>query len=192
MERDIRLQGHLIDDFILSRVLDVIGSLGASHEIRSLTIGHFRHDPSTAVIRIVAPNLQVLTEVLRRVSELGAVPIEPVPARLEPAPADGVLPEHFHATSNLPTEVLVNDQWLPVAGEEMDLAVVAAADRGSVRAVPMAECGLVTGCGGAEGCGSSRRPAMPIRGLASWPARCRRRTEGCCSGGHPAPGQGRR
>lgn len=139
MERDIRLQGHLIDDFILSRVLDAIDSIGASHEIRFLNIGHFRHDPSSAVIRIVAPSFEVLTQVLRRVIELGAVPIEPVPARLESAPADGVLPDHFHATSNLPTKILVNDQWLPVAGEEMDLAVVVAGDRHSARAVPMAE-----------------------------------------------------
>ncbi|HEY7745062.1 MAG TPA: TIGR00300 family protein, partial [Desulfuromonadales bacterium] len=95
MERDIRLQGHLIDDFILSRVLDAIGRLGADHEIRSLSIGHFRQDPSTAVIRIVAPDSEVLTEVLRRVSEWGAVPIEPISARLEPAPADGVLPDNF-------------------------------------------------------------------------------------------------
>jgi lysine-ketoglutarate reductase/saccharopine dehydrogenase-like protein (TIGR00300 family) len=139
MERDIRLQGHLIDDFILSRVLDAIGRLGADHEIRSLSIGHFRQDPSTAVIRIVAPDPEVMMQVLRRVIELGAVPIEPVPARLESAPADGVLPDYFYATTNLPAAVLVDDQWLPVAGEEMDLAVVVAADRRSVRAVPMAD-----------------------------------------------------
>ena len=74
-----------------------------------------------------------------RVVELGAEPLEVLPARLAQAPADGVLPEHFHATSNLPTEVLVNDAWLSVTGEEMDLAVVVAADRRSARAVPMAE-----------------------------------------------------
>jgi lysine-ketoglutarate reductase/saccharopine dehydrogenase-like protein (TIGR00300 family) len=49
------------------------------------------------------------------------------------------LPDHFHATSNLPTQVLVNDRWLPVAGEEMDLALVVAADRRSVRAMPLAD-----------------------------------------------------
>lgn len=139
MERDIRLHGHLIDDFILSRVLDAIGSLGADHEIRSLTIGQTRSDPSTAVVRIAVPDRQVLAQVLHRLVELGAEPLEPVPARLEPAPAAGVLPDHFYATSNLPTAVLVNDVWLPVAGEEMDLAVVVAADRRSARAVPMAE-----------------------------------------------------
>lgn len=139
MERDIRLQGHLIDDFILSRVLDAIDSLGARHEIRSLDIGPTRKDPSLAVIRIDAPNRQVLTQVLRRVTELGAESIEEVSACLEAAPADGVLPDHFYATSNLPTKLLVDEQWLPVAGEEMDLAIVVAADRRSARSVPMAE-----------------------------------------------------
>jgi len=139
MELDIRLKGHLLDDFILSRVLAAIGSLGGSHEVISLTLGQRQGDPSEAVIRITAPDRPVLTQVLRRVVELGAEPLEVLPARLAQAPADGVLPEHFHATSNLPTEVLVNDVWLPVAGEEMDLAVVVAADRRSARAVPMAE-----------------------------------------------------
>jgi lysine-ketoglutarate reductase/saccharopine dehydrogenase-like protein (TIGR00300 family) len=139
MERDIRLQGHLIDDFILSRVLAAIDSQGAGHEIRSLSIGRTRAEPSAAVIRISAPDSRMLAQVLRRVTDLGGEPIEPVPARLEPAPADGVLPDHFYATSNLPTKVLLNEAWLPVAGEEMDLAIVVAADRRSARAVPMGE-----------------------------------------------------
>lgn len=139
MDRDIRLQGHLIDDFILSRALDAIDGLGGRHEILSLSIGRTRNDPSLAVIRIAAPNGQTLAQILRRVTELGAETIEPVPAGLEAAPADGALPDRFYATSNLPTKILVDGKWLPVAGEEMDLAVVVASDRLSAHSVPMAQ-----------------------------------------------------
>lgn len=139
MDLDIRLQGHLVDDFILSQALDTIDSLGGSHVILSLSVGQTRKDPSLAIIRITAPDSPTLAQILRRVTELGAETIEQVPAGLEAAPADGVLPDRFYATSNLPTKLLVDEQWLPVAGEEMDLAIVVAADRRSARSVPMAE-----------------------------------------------------
>lgn len=46
------------------------------------------------------------------------------PARFEPAPADGVLPENFFATSNLPTYVLFGGQWRMPTRPRMDGAIV--------------------------------------------------------------------
>ena len=45
-------------------------------------------------------------------------------ARFEPAPADGVLPEGFFSTSNLPTYVRVNGAWQMPARPRMDGAIV--------------------------------------------------------------------
>ncbi|HEV8197100.1 MAG TPA: hypothetical protein VGP87_10700 [Gemmatimonadales bacterium] len=45
-------------------------------------------------------------------------------ARFEPAPADGVLPEGFFSTSNLPTYVRVNGSWLMPARPRMDGVIV--------------------------------------------------------------------
>jgi lysine-ketoglutarate reductase/saccharopine dehydrogenase-like protein (TIGR00300 family) len=45
-------------------------------------------------------------------------------ARFEPAPADGVLPEGFFSTSNLPTYVRVGPRWLMPARPRMDGAIV--------------------------------------------------------------------
>ncbi len=139
MEQQVLLRGHLIDDQILSRVLDAIGRLGAEHEIVRLTVGRTRQDSSEALLQVTAPNAEVLAEVLERIAVLGAEPVVPRPACLEPAPADGVLPERFYATTNLPTEVLVAGQWLVVTEEEMDLALVVAPESDRVRALPMAE-----------------------------------------------------
>jgi lysine-ketoglutarate reductase/saccharopine dehydrogenase-like protein (TIGR00300 family) len=47
------------------------------------------------------------------------------PVRVEPAPADGVLPERFHATSNLPEYVhLGSGRWLLVRDGRMDGVLV--------------------------------------------------------------------
>ncbi|MEM7234574.1 MAG: hypothetical protein AAF517_20515 [Planctomycetota bacterium] len=46
------------------------------------------------------------------------------PASFEPAPADGVLPRGFYATTNLPTWVLVGTEWRQPARPRMDGVVV--------------------------------------------------------------------
>ena len=45
-------------------------------------------------------------------------------ARFEPAPADGVMPEGFYSTSNLPTYVRVGTRWLLPTRPRMDGVVV--------------------------------------------------------------------
>src|SRR5438046_300161 len=45
-------------------------------------------------------------------------------ARFEPLPADGVLPEGFFSTSNLPTYILVESRWLAPVRPRMDCVVV--------------------------------------------------------------------
>src|SRR5574339_15223 len=51
-------------------------------------------------------------------------------ARFQPAPADGVLPEHFFSTTNLPTYVKVNGSWQLPRTPRMDSAIVREADGG--------------------------------------------------------------
>jgi lysine-ketoglutarate reductase/saccharopine dehydrogenase-like protein (TIGR00300 family) len=53
-------------------------------------------------------------------------------ARFEPAPADGVLPEHFFSTTNLPTYVRINGRWQMPRAPRMDSAIVLD-DDGSLR-----------------------------------------------------------
>src|SRR5215207_9462189 len=49
-------------------------------------------------------------------------------ARFEPMPADGVLPEGFFSTSNLPTYLHVEGRWLAPSRPRMDCVVVKRAD----------------------------------------------------------------
>ena len=45
-------------------------------------------------------------------------------ARFAPLPADGVLPEGFFSTSNLPTYIRVEGKWLAPSRPRMDCVVV--------------------------------------------------------------------
>ena len=49
-------------------------------------------------------------------------------ARFEPLPADGVLPEGFFSTTNLPTYVRVGGEWRLPLEPRMDSALVLASD----------------------------------------------------------------
>ena len=56
---------------------------------------------------------------------------------VEPAPADGILPERFYATTHLPTQVRLDGRWVDVEGIEMDLAIVVNPTCAKANAVPM-------------------------------------------------------
>ncbi len=121
----VQVSGHIIDSLILPKVLDLIIALGAEFEILEIQVGHRRTDRSQARIQIDAPTPELLEQVLARVKEHGAVPLdeEEEAARLEAAPRDGLFPDHFYATTHLPTWVRVREQWLQVEFPEMDCGI---------------------------------------------------------------------
>src|SRR5687768_4955283 len=121
----VQISGHIIDSLILPKVLDLIISLGGEFKILDVHIGQQRSDRSAARIQIEAPNATVLERVLAKVKEHGAVPEEEEEqiAELGAAPADGVFPDHFYATTNLPTWVRLNNTWIEVGFPEMDCGI---------------------------------------------------------------------
>ena len=61
--------------------------------------------------------------------DFSVAPFKGAPAaRFEPLPADGVLPEGFFSTSNLPTYLNVDGRWLAPSRPRMDCVVVKRAD----------------------------------------------------------------
>jgi lysine-ketoglutarate reductase/saccharopine dehydrogenase-like protein (TIGR00300 family) len=57
--------------------------------------------------------------------DFGALPLRDAPdARFEPAPADGVLPENFFSTTNLPTYVKIAGAWRMPREPRMDATLV--------------------------------------------------------------------
>ncbi len=121
----VQISGHIIDSLLLPKVLDLIINLGAEFEILEIQIGHRRADRSYARIQIEAPTPELLGQVLAKIKEHGALPVEAEEqsAQLEAAPADGIFPDRFYVTTNLPTWVRVKEQWIEVKLTEMDCGI---------------------------------------------------------------------
>lgn len=120
----VQLQGHLIDSGMLSRTLDDILESGADYEIQDLVFGKTKNDESTARIVISHEDPTVMNDLLVRLQNYGANPVETVDAVFEPAPADGVFPEGFHSSTNFETFVRIDSEWLLVQNPEMDCGLV--------------------------------------------------------------------
>lgn len=121
----VEISGHIIDSLILPKILDLIVNLGAEFEILDIQIGHRRVDRSYARIQVEAPTPALLEHVLAKIKEHGALPIEAQDesVELQSAPADGVFPDHFYATTNLTTWVRVKERWIEVELPEMDCGI---------------------------------------------------------------------
>ncbi len=119
----VEVTGHLIDSWILPKILDDLIDLGTEFVIHRLEVGRGRTDRSYARIEIITKDEATLEAALEHMRRLGATPVDVDEVRTAPAPADGVFPEGFYATTNLPTWVHLNDQWVPVQYPEMDCAI---------------------------------------------------------------------
>ncbi len=139
MQKQVLVRGHLIDQQVLARVLDTITAHGAGYELLRIDIGASRQDASEALLQVSAGDAAGLEELLRVIAAMGAEPVAVREARLQIAPANGVLPADFYVTTNLPTEVRLAGKWLRVAEEEMDLVLVVDDAGRRVRALPMTE-----------------------------------------------------
>lgn len=138
----IELNGHLIDTGQLGRVFDAILDAGGDYVVERFTVGKTKGDESYARLQLQAPDEAVMAEVLRHLTREGATAVDPGDASTAPAPADGVFPEGFYASTNLETLVRLDGRWVTVANPEMDCGLAVATD-GSVRTVPM--CDVVAG-----------------------------------------------
>ncbi|HEU4685765.1 MAG TPA: TIGR00300 family protein [Nitrospira sp.] len=138
-QETIILQGHIIDSLILAKVLDTILMMGGSFDFEKIEIGKTRHEPSRAKITVRASSGTLLADILQAVQPHGATVEREADCRYKPAPADGVLPEDFYATTHLPTQIRLEGRWLDVDHVEMDLAIAVNAERTAARAVPMGD-----------------------------------------------------
>ncbi|HEY0381276.1 MAG TPA: TIGR00300 family protein [Candidatus Elarobacter sp.] len=133
--RRIELRGHILDSGIFNRVLGILTDHErAEYVIEEFDSGQTKKDPSYARLRIEADEAAYLDDVLELLRAVGAEVVDEGDVATEPAPADGVLPDQFYATTNYATEVRVNGMWMPVANPEMDCAIVI--DDGGALTVP--------------------------------------------------------
>lgn len=137
--RRIELRGHILDSGIFNRVLGILTDHErAEYVIEEFDSGRTKVDPSYARLLIEADDPAYLDDLIDKLRESGAEVVDEGDVATEPAPADGVLPDQFYATTNFPTEVRVRGEWIPVANPEMDCGIVLdGGGAGPVRAATM-------------------------------------------------------
>ncbi|MDQ6911205.1 MAG: TIGR00300 family protein [Actinomycetota bacterium] len=132
----IEVEGHIIDSLVLAKVLDVIVDSGADYQMVDVEIGKTNVDPSRVRLEVIATSDDALSALVAELRIHGANPVDQTDAVVVVAASDGVLPNAFYATTNLPTEVRLGRNWVEVDNPEMDCALVVLPD-GRVRAEPM-------------------------------------------------------
>ncbi len=133
----VELKGHIIDSLLLPKVLDDIMDHRGSFEILRIAVGKRKSDPSAAQIRVCASSRAHLQELLKRIEQHGAVVAAQRDAELKRAPKDGVFPEGFYSTTNLPTWVRLKGRWARVTPTEMDCGIAVNRSSGQARCLPM-------------------------------------------------------
>ena len=138
-QETVVLSGHIIDSLILAKVLDTILMMGGSFDLEEVSIGKTRNEPSRARIVVRASSMTLLADILQAIQPHGASVDRELDCQCKGAPADGVFPDDFYATTHLPTQVRVAGQWIDVEGIEMDLGIVASPNKTGARTVSMGD-----------------------------------------------------
>lgn len=132
----VRLDGHVVDSLLLAKVLDVIVDAGARYRIVELDVGMTSVDPSHVRLEVTSSDEDSLDALLADLQVHGVNRVDASDAEVVVADRDGVLPEGFYSTTNLPTWVRVGGRWIPSGRPEMDCALVVDSSV-SARVVPM-------------------------------------------------------
>jgi lysine-ketoglutarate reductase/saccharopine dehydrogenase-like protein (TIGR00300 family) len=145
----VELQGHVIDSGLLGQVLDEVMERGADYEITHFRVGKRHDDPSSVALRVEIDGHDEMLHLLERLQSYGANPTTDEDATLAAVEHDGVLPEGFYSTTNLPTRIRVERRWIDVENPEMDCAIVFDAATSTARTRPMDDvtAGMQVVCG---------------------------------------------
>ena len=134
VSRVVELQGHIIDSGMMGASFGIIMDHGGSFDVETFDIGRRKDEESYARLLVTADTEEDLQQIVSELHKRGANPADPDDAELTAAPADQVVPQGFYSTTNHPTHVRYDDEWVEVEHIEMDCAVVIEETADSVRA----------------------------------------------------------
>ncbi|WP_254271978.1 TIGR00300 family protein [Haloarcula marina] len=124
VSREVELEGHIIDSGMMQSCFGIIMDMGGAFSIEEFDIGRRKDQESYARMLVEADDESTLQSIVHELHQNGANPADPKDATLNPAPADQVVPHGFYSTTNHPTFIRYDGQWVEVENMEMDCAVV--------------------------------------------------------------------
>jgi lysine-ketoglutarate reductase/saccharopine dehydrogenase-like protein (TIGR00300 family) len=137
----VEITGHLMDSGLLSRVLDDIRGYGGEYTLDRFNLGYDKDDPSTVRMTVGADDEESLQRLLMRIQTKGANLVDPGRPEISEVTQDGVFPDGFYSTTNLPTSVRLDGRWVTVQNPEMDCGLLVEQVEGAsiVRTIPMSD-----------------------------------------------------
>lgn len=135
--RIVELRGHIIDSLILSKVFDEILARGGDYCSEEINVGRTKNDSSYARIKVSAPEEKTLENIIDRLHELGAVAMEEENVNLAKSVRDGVFPDGFYSSTNLETNIRLDEKWIAVENISMDCGIRVDRKTGRARCVKM-------------------------------------------------------
>lgn len=137
--REIELDGHIIDSGIMEHVLDSILDMGGDFEIIEFTVGKRKTDTSYARVLVTGTSSDNLDAIISTLHRHGARLIDSDDVMLVPAEGNRIVPKGFYSTTNYPTEIRINNEWIPVQLIEMDCLIVVSPDKKTAMTTPMSK-----------------------------------------------------
>ncbi|MFC6753969.1 TIGR00300 family protein [Halorubrum tibetense] len=122
--RTVEIEGHIIDSGTMQRCFGAVMDLGGSFDVERFDVGTHEEAESYCRMQVSADDEETLQAILHELHQNGAVLENPSDVELVAAPADKVVPPNFYSTTNHPTEVLYDGEWIDVERIEMDCALV--------------------------------------------------------------------
>lgn len=120
----VEAEGHLIDTGNFQSILTTIVEHGSEYEILRFAIGRKNEEASHLTLKLTASTDDRLEDLLEKLSVFGCFVKGSPAAVLRAADMDGAAPEDFYSTTNHRTAVFLNGEWVPVAEQRMDAALV--------------------------------------------------------------------
>jgi lysine-ketoglutarate reductase/saccharopine dehydrogenase-like protein (TIGR00300 family) len=122
--RTVELEGHIIDSGLMQQAFGIVMDMGGNFDVEEFTVGTHKEAESYCRMAVFAETESELQEILHELNQVGATLTDPVDAHLERAPADRVVPTEFYSTTNHPTQIRYEGEWIDVENIEMDCAIV--------------------------------------------------------------------
>ncbi|SMO46485.1 ornithine cyclodeaminase [Halorubrum cibi] len=122
--RTVEIEGHIIDSGTMQRCFGAVMDLGGSFDVEQFDVGTHEEAESYCRMRVSADDEGTLQAILHELHQNGAVLEDPSDVALVAAPDDKVVPPDFYSTTNHPTEVRYDGEWIDVEQIEMDCALI--------------------------------------------------------------------
>jgi lysine-ketoglutarate reductase/saccharopine dehydrogenase-like protein (TIGR00300 family) len=122
--QEIEVEGHLIDSMILTKIFDIIMDYHGDFEVLEFSIGKRKTDYSYAKLLVKADSQEHLNQMLRELFRSGAVTPNNIEVELVQVLLDMTLPDNFYSTSNHPTSIFYQGNWIQVENIMMDKQIV--------------------------------------------------------------------